>query len=97
MNFVSTISFLIIMFLSTVHIFGQNVITFDNQGWNSNQTLPSNFSIGNYLFLRIKEYYNKLPSQRQMVSQLNQIVWQHIRLVRQVLIAWLWKGGMVPT
>jgi hypothetical protein len=50
MKFVSTISILIIMFLSTVHIFGQNVITFDNQGWNSNQTLPSNFSIGSYSF-----------------------------------------------
>src|ERR1035438_8450217 len=57
MKFVSAISILIIMFLSTVHIFGQNVITFDNQGWNSNQILSSNFSIGNYLFSSNEVFY----------------------------------------
>src|ERR1035437_11055031 len=57
MKFVSTISILIIMFLSTAHIFGQNVITFDNQGWNSNQTLPSNFSIGSYSFSSNEVFY----------------------------------------
>jgi hypothetical protein len=57
MKFVSAISVLIIMFLSTVHIFGQNVITFDNQGWNSNQTLPSNFSIDNYSFSSSGGFY----------------------------------------
>src|ERR1039458_6999542 len=57
MKFVSTISILIIMFLLTIHVFGQNVITFDNQGWNSNQTLPSNFSIGSYSFSGNEVFY----------------------------------------
>ena len=57
MKFVSAISILIIMFLSTVHVFGENVITFDNQGWNSNQILPSNFSIGSYSFSSNEVFY----------------------------------------
>jgi hypothetical protein len=57
MKFVSAVSILIIMFLSTVYIFGQNVITFDNQGWNSNQILPSNFSIGSYSFSSNEVFY----------------------------------------
>jgi len=57
MKFVSAVSILIIMFLLTVHVFGQNLITFDNQGWNSNQLLPSNFSIGNYSFSSNEVFY----------------------------------------
>jgi hypothetical protein len=57
MKFVSAISILIIMYLSTVHAFGQNVITFDNQGWNSNQILPSNFLIGSYSFSGNEVFY----------------------------------------
>jgi len=45
------------MFLSSVHVFGQNVITFDNQGWNNDQTLPSNLSIGSYSFSSNESFY----------------------------------------
>jgi len=57
MKFVNAISILIIIFLSTVYVFGQNIITFDNQGWNSNQILPSNFSIGSYSFSSNEVFY----------------------------------------
>src|ERR1035438_4642666 len=57
MKFVSIISFLMLMFLSTINVFGQNIITFDNQGWNSNQILSSNFSIGSYSFLGNEVFY----------------------------------------
>ncbi len=31
-------------------IYGQDIITFDNQGWNNNRVLTSNLTIGNYIF-----------------------------------------------
>ena len=57
MKYCRAFSNLMIMLLSTVHIFGQNVITFDNQGWNSDQTLSSNFSIGSYSFSSNEVFY----------------------------------------
>ena len=35
----------------------QNVITFDDQGWTSDQSLDSNFTTGNFLFSSNKNFY----------------------------------------
>ena len=57
MKLVSAISILITVLLMTERIFGQNVITFDNQGWNSNQPLPSSFVIGSYSISSNEVFY----------------------------------------
>ena len=38
-----------IFFLSKITT-AQNLITFDNQGWNSDQSLDSKFRTGNFMF-----------------------------------------------
>ncbi len=38
-------------------LLAQNVVTFDDQGWNSDQPLDSNFTIGNYLYSGNKNFY----------------------------------------
>ncbi len=50
MKFVGAANFLIFFILSAIQILGQNIITFDNQGWSNDQVLPSNFSSDNYTF-----------------------------------------------
>ncbi|MEJ2196894.1 MAG: T9SS type A sorting domain-containing protein [Ignavibacteriaceae bacterium] len=47
---------LITLFLCTT-ILAQDAITFDDQGWSSNQSLESYFIIGNYLYSGNKTYY----------------------------------------
>jgi len=38
-------------------LLAQNVVTFEDQGWSSNQSLDSNFTIGNFLYSGNKNFY----------------------------------------
>jgi len=38
-------------------VLAQNLITFDDQGWSSDQSLDSNFTIGNFLYSSNKNFY----------------------------------------
>lgn len=55
MKYFITISIFIILLLSIAH--GQTVISFDNQSWTSNQTLPSNFTVKGYTFSSNEAFY----------------------------------------
>jgi hypothetical protein len=57
MKLFGTLNIFIILFLSTINTVGQSLITFDDQGWNSDQSLPLNFSIGNFSFSSDKNFY----------------------------------------
>ena len=57
MKNIRSISLGILLLLSAKFIPAQEVITFDNQGWNSNQILSSNFSINNYTFSSNEPFY----------------------------------------
>ena len=57
MKNIRSISLGIVLLLSANFIPAQEVFTFDNQGWNSNQSLPSNFSINNYTFSSNEPFY----------------------------------------
>ena len=50
MKFICIVCSFIILSISAEIVNAQTVITFDDQGWNSDQILPSNFSIGNFSF-----------------------------------------------
>ena len=51
----------ILCLLTTLILFtplpAQNLITFDDQGWSSNQTLQSNFTIDNLLYITNENFY----------------------------------------
>ena len=51
----------IIYFLFTCTLaqlaYAQDLVTFDEQGWDSNQLLDSNFTVGNFLFSGNKNFY----------------------------------------
>ena len=53
--------FIVHCLLTTILLFtpllAQNAVTFDDQGWNSNQSLDSNFTIGNFLYSSNKNFY----------------------------------------
>ncbi len=38
-------------------VLAQSVVTFDDQGWSSDQSLDSNFTIGNFLYSSSKNFY----------------------------------------
>ena len=38
-------------------LLAQNVVTFDDQGWNSDQSVGTNFTIGNFLYSSNKNFY----------------------------------------
>ncbi len=38
-------------------VLAQNIISFDDQGWSSDQSLDSNFTIGNFLYSSNKNFY----------------------------------------
>ena len=57
MKNIRLISIGILLLLSAACIPAQNVINFDNQGWNSNQILASNFSISGYSFSSSEPFY----------------------------------------
>ena len=46
----SLLFFSIILILSTNFCLAQNIITFDGQGWNTDQQISSDFTIGNFKF-----------------------------------------------
>ena len=48
-------SFVMAIFASFAN--GQDLITFDNQGWNNNQTLSTNITSGNYSFSSNNKFY----------------------------------------
>ena len=50
MRKLSLLFFLIILILSTNFFLAQNKITFDDQGWNTDQQISSDFTIGNFKF-----------------------------------------------
>jgi hypothetical protein len=54
LNLLIVISILII---SAEDIFTQDVITFDDQKWDSDQSLPSNFTVDNFSFSSNKNFY----------------------------------------
>ena len=47
----------LIVFLVYMPLPAQNVITFDDQGWNADQSLDSGFTIDNFMFLGNKNFY----------------------------------------
>jgi len=48
---------LIATLLLCTPLLAQNLITFDDQGWSSDQSLDSNFTIGNFLYSGNKNFY----------------------------------------
>jgi len=57
MRLIRIIIFLNIFLFSAVSIFAQNVITFDDQNWSSDTTLPSNFMIHSFTFSSNESFY----------------------------------------
>jgi Secretion system C-terminal sorting domain len=47
---------LLITLSSLLRIFGQDVVTFDSQNWNSDELLTTNFTVGNYSFTGNKPF-----------------------------------------
>jgi Secretion system C-terminal sorting domain len=48
---------LISMLIFPEQLFGQNTISFENQGWSSNQSLPQNFTTNGYAFSSNEPFY----------------------------------------
>ena len=57
MKFITAKNICIFCVLFSINIFAQTAITFDNQGWNSDQILPSSFSISGYSFSSGEPFY----------------------------------------
>ena len=56
MKLIYLLSVLFLLFLPEI-AFAQNTITFDDMGWNTDQSLDSNFTTGNFLFSSNKNFY----------------------------------------
>ncbi len=56
MNLVGSLRLLAALLLCTP-LLAQSVVAFDDQGWSSNQSLDSNFTIGNFLYSGNKNFY----------------------------------------
>ena len=56
MRLICLISVLFLLFLPEIAL-AQNTITFDDMGWNTDQSLDSNFTTGNFLFSSNKNFY----------------------------------------
>lgn len=48
---------IILFILLFPQVKGQNIISFDNQSWTNNQTLPSNFTVSGYSFSSNEPFY----------------------------------------
>ena len=46
-----------ILFILTSLTFGQDMLTFDDQGWSNDQVLPNNFITGDYTFSSTSNFY----------------------------------------
>jgi Secretion system C-terminal sorting domain len=57
MKLFSAASLLNIFFFSFINLLAQSAVTFDDQGWNSNQSLLSNFSVDGYSFSSNEVFY----------------------------------------